>query len=576
MRSRALLTVLLAVLSEKVTAGLVRYHARPVRHGHYIRSFNQSTVAADASQPVVSTSVTSLLSSSTTSQSPSTTTAATALSKQIGSVPAEGSGENAAKIDPESLTRLPSLLAPAPSSSSVPSSSQSKQIGSVPAQGSGPGAATINLEGLTQVSSSTTTSSSGELPTATSKTISDPQKAQSARESSSQSSNGFASATPSAVKPASTFTTRVSLGTGIATPASQPQSSQAQPAAAQSSADSQSAPASTQAQSSSAAVIGSSVASLQSSGLTPSSGSTVASSTQAGGPSLTAIPVATGGNVDIANAYNQQFKSLTPESSCSPKDRTQAHACINGLFAECNEAGRYTMTACAQGQQCFALPMPVGSTGIFVQCDRPNEATQKLQSNIAGSSSPIMGSATAVGASTQTGNPTTALPIVPVSPEQQSQGMDSATLNSPPSTTQTTSQTPTTSSASQPASAGAGNAGQPGPAPLVSQVSSTTAAASSTDVPLIISFPSSLSSSSPQASSQSPAPAPAVPSSVATQQSLTQPSLSQQLPTSSIPAVPATTSSAAAPGITIVPLGNDNDNDKGKTVTVTVTTTERL
>ncbi|KAL9004942.1 MAG: hypothetical protein Q9188_002261 [Gyalolechia gomerana] len=421
MRSQVLITVLLAVLPENVSAGLIRYHDRPVRyvlpsslgddqalisdrHGHYIRSFNQSTVAVDASQSVEPTSVTSLFS---TSQSPSATTAATALSKQIGSVPAEGSGESAAKIDPESLTQRSSSLATPPSSSAVPSSSQSKQIGSVPVQGSGPGAATFNLESFTHVSSSASSSSSGGFPAVTSKTISDPRKVQSAGDSSNQSTNTLASATPSAVKPASTFTTRLSLGTGIATAASQPQSSQVQPAAAQSGAGSQSAPSSEQAQSSSTAVAGSSAASVQSSGLTASSGSTASSSTQPSGPSLTAIPVVTGGNVGIANAYNQQFKNLTPESPCNSKDRTQAHACINGLFAECNEAGRYTMTACAQGQQCFALPMPAESTGIFVQCDKPDDANQKLQSSSASSSTPIIESTTAVGVSLQTGNPTT-------------------------------------------------------------------------------------------------------------------------------------------------------------------------
>ncbi|KAI4171912.1 MAG: hypothetical protein LQ343_003989 [Gyalolechia ehrenbergii] len=581
MRSQVLITVLLAVLPENVSAGLIRYHDRPVRHGHYIRSFNHSTVAVDASQSVEPTSVTSLFS---TSQSPSATTAATALSKQIGSVPAEGSGESAAKIDPESLTQRLSSLATPPSSSAVPSSSQSKQIGSVPVQGSGPGAATFNLESFTQASSSASSSSSGELPTATSKTISDPQKVQSAGDSSNQSTNTLASATPSAVKPVSTFTTRLSLGTGIATTASQPQSSQVQPAASQSGAGSQSALSSEQAQSSSTAVAGSSAASVQSSGLTASSGSTASSSTQPSGPSLTAVPVITGGNVGIANAYNQQFKNLTPESPCNSKDRTQAHACINGLFAECNEAGRYTMTACAQGQQCFALPMPAESTGIFVQCDKPDDANQKLQSSSASSNTPIIESTTAVGVSLQTGNPTTVVPTILVSPApQQSQGLDSTKLNSLLSITQTTSQTPTTSSATQPASAGASNAGQPGPASLLSPLTSATAASSSTNVPLIISFPSSLSSSSPQPSLQpskptalpNPTPAPAVPSPAVVPQSPTQASPSQQAPTP-IPTIPAATSSAAAPGITIIPLGSDNGNVKGKTVTVSVTITERL
>ncbi|KAL9597155.1 MAG: hypothetical protein Q9219_005321 [cf. Caloplaca sp. 3 TL-2023] len=559
------------------------------RLGHHIRSFNQSTVAADVSQPAESASITSFLSSSTVLTQPSPTTKpTTGLSKQIGSVPAEGSGPSAAKIDTESLAQLASSPNTAPSSSSVPTSTQSKQIGSVPAQGSGPGAATFDLESFTQASSSKPLASSVQSVTATSTTLpvtSGPQKAQSAGQFPGRPANTTAQATFPDTKPASTFTTRFSLGTGIATPASQLGSSPAQITTSQSPIASQAASSSTPIQSGLTSGFSSGFAASQSSKLAASSSPTAASSTEASGPSLSSIPIGEGGNTAIANAYNQQFKKLTPESSCNSKDRTQAHACINDLFAECNEAGRYTMTACAQGQQCFALPMPAGSTGIFVQCDKPSEANRKLQLSGAESSSSVGQSVTVATAPSQTGNPTTGTSPVPVfSVPQSSQGVDSAIPTTSSFLTQTTSQSSMTSSVILSAPAGTGEAGQPGPSLSGSKQTSATAVTSSTDVPLIISFPSSLSST-PQSSVQpskptkvqNPAPArtPAVPSSEAAQQPSSPPTPSQE-PSASVPAGVASTTSAANPGITIVPLGGDNGSGKEKTVTVTVTTTERL
>lgn len=592
MRFQALVTVLLAVTSN-VSAGLVRYHDRPVRqvsrailvddrplthfrHGHYVRSFNQSTIVPDASQHAESTPITSYLSSSSPpTQSPSSTQKpGTTLSKQIGSVPAEGSGPGAAKIDPASLNR-PSTAQPVLSSSdSAAASSQAQGTGTgsglVPVQSGGLGRATFNSEDLTQTPP---LAKSTAQPPATSPVLPSAQQAQSASGSSSQSAAASTSSTTSATRLASTFTTRLSLGTGVATPASLPSNAQPQPVTSASSLTLQSASSTAQVQSTPSSAA-SGLVPPTSSGSTTSSGSSTSSSPQVGGPSLSDTPITKGGNVAIANAYNQQFKTLTPDSECSSKDRTQAHACINGLFAECNNAGRYTMTACSEGQQCFALPMPAGSTGIFVQCDKPSDANQKLQSSNPSKSSSAAPSSTAsssmaiAATSTATSTPVTVSVATPVSPTaKQTPVQGTTTQDTEPSTTQTTFETATASSITQ-------------PAPFLSQQSSAMATASSTDVPLIISFPSS-SSTVPKPSLQpskptklqNPAPAPASPSGATSQESLTQPSPAQQPPTSS-PTTAATTASAASPGITIVPLGSDDSNSKQKTVTVTVT--ERL
>ncbi|KAL8928609.1 MAG: hypothetical protein Q9208_001843 [Pyrenodesmia sp. 3 TL-2023] len=576
MRSQDVVFVLLAVVSN-VSAGLVRYHDRPVRQvtrtsparsnpltshrvHHYVRSYNQSTFAADASQPAEPSPVTSSLSSSSeTIQSPTTIAKPTTLSKQIGSVPAEGSGPNAAKIDPVSLEQLLATQGVASSSS----------------------LAAASPEALTQTSPSAVSTTA---PSRTFSLASNPQNIQSTSESTGQTAATLESSTTSATRPASTFTTRRSLGTDIAMPASEPQ-----PQLATSSSGSlvPSASSSTQAQGSPTALVPTSLVPTVSSASTTSSSPT-SSSSQPSGPSLSDIPIARGGNVAIANAYNQQFKTLTPESACSSKDRTQAHACIDGLFAECNNAGRYTMTACSPGQQCFALPMPAESIGIFVQCEKPSDANLKLQSDSVSSSSSTAASNTASATSsvpTSASPAATALPTTLASSTlTQSQADTPSTQTRELTTTQIVSQASPSSSVTQPAPAGASMADQPSPLPLPPTQSSAATGASSTDEPLIISFPSTLPSTVPQPSippskptkQQNPAPAPAAPSPVAPQELSTQP-LPLQQPPASTPTVAATTTSAAAPGITIVPLGDNNGNSGNeKTVTMTVTTTERL
>ncbi|KAL8808768.1 MAG: hypothetical protein Q9200_004035 [Gallowayella weberi] len=222
MRTHTLIIVLLAVISNQASAGLLRYNERPVRahhharsfNHHHARSFNQSSIAPALSQSTQSTSTSGSTLSTPTSPSVPISVLPTSLSKQVGSVPAEGSGPNAAKIDTKSLTLLPSTTKIDTPQSSEPASTSSKQIGSVPAQGSGPGAATFNIESIPSASSASTSA-----------TASSGQGYQSVPVSSTQLTSPSVTVSSSIDKPATTFATRFSLGTGITTPATQPQSS---------------------------------------------------------------------------------------------------------------------------------------------------------------------------------------------------------------------------------------------------------------------------------------------------------------------------------------------------------------
>ncbi|KAL8668172.1 MAG: hypothetical protein Q9202_000150 [Teloschistes flavicans] len=540
MRFYAMKYVLLAVISNMASAGLVRYHDRPIRGAHYVRSFNQSSLAAaPSSQPAEFTTKTSATSSSLTTaaaRSPTPSTA-TSISKQIGSVPAVGSGPGAATIDLESFTRISSSATLAPVGSS-----------------------------LGAVASSTLTTSNT-------------QQDQSTSGATSLSPVSSASSTSPLASPETTLATRLSLGTGVATPASPPLRSQIQPTsstnvAQPSTAGSQTTTSRTEQQSQDSA---------QTSAPSPSSRS-AASSNQAGLPSVSNTPATSGGNLAQALDLNNFFKTLTADSSCSSGDKTQGHACINGLFATCSTAGHYLTFACDQGQQCFALPRPEPELGVFIQCDTPSDASRKLQGanpNISQTSSP---KATATSTFDATTSSTVPSSISPVSTAiSQGLGPKTTTQHVGSSTTQLASPTIETSSVTQPAPSATNSAASPDPAPSASTRSSVSKATSSTDVPLIISFPSSSSSSSQPsgqplkpAESQDPVPASAV-TSVASSESLVQPSPTAQPPTST-PTTVAATTSAAPPGITIVPLGGISANNKEKnekTVTVTVTTTDR-
>ncbi|MCJ1432622.1 Muc22p [Xylographa pallens] len=83
-------------------------------------------------------------------------------------------------------------------------------------------------------------------------------------------------------------------------------------------------------------------------------------------------------NLVMALAYNAIFDTLTADSDCSAADSSSAVACISGMFAQCGSDGKYTLASCPRGQQCFALPLPGGDSGVSVQCDSSEDGASKL------------------------------------------------------------------------------------------------------------------------------------------------------------------------------------------------------
>ncbi|KAI4164251.1 MAG: hypothetical protein LQ342_002216 [Letrouitia transgressa] len=599
MRSRCFVSILLAVLSNIVTAGLVRRNGELFRPGFHVRSFNQSIVNAVSLQPQPPSTTPSPTSSSSSSLTPTITpnlkagSAAVTTpipSKQVGKVPAVGNGPGAATINTEDFsgetpttTKTPSQGASASTQSAgsnisgnneVPSASASKQSGKVPAFGSGPGAASV-------------------------------------------------ASNPTLDRPAPTSSKRIQLGTGASSQAAT-KTQEAQPSAfpTERPSDQKTSIISLRTQDPTSTPLPISISSASGEALASSTfanPSASASPTTASKPSE--APAAVGGNFALAAAFNSRFGSLKPDSPCNINDEQQAHACINGLFAQCNSVGRYTMTSCPEGQQCFALPLPASSTGVSVQCDTPSDAKKKLQPQVsagagessAGNSaakSSTQNPAASNSATTSPAAPSPAAPspaatspaapspaasrpaasvsgpaasapaassvapnIVPTSSvvQPEPQGQATSIINTDTSTTKLEPTTFTTRTRSNASPDVATAASQPAPVPESPKPSLEQPAATTTDAPLILSFP-------PTSSSQKPTIAPAVPSRAPVAQSQnsapvpaaesTPPAASPTAPAVN-PSTPAAKTSASSPNITIVPLGNE----RLVTVTETVTTT---
>ncbi|KAL9613235.1 MAG: hypothetical protein Q9167_002195 [Letrouitia subvulpina] len=568
---------------------LILRRLTPFSPGFHVRSFNQSSVNAVSLQhqahsttPSPTSSPSSSLASTITPNLKAGSAAATTPipSKQVGKVPAVGNGPGAATISTESFsgeapttTKIPSQGA-SPSTQSVgsnisgnnedPSASASKRSGEASAFVSGPGAASV------------ASNPTLDRPAPTSKPI------QLGTGASSHAATKTQEAQPSAFptkKPSGQKTSIVSIPTQ--NPTSTP------------------LPIST-----SSALGGASASFAITNPSAPASPTTTSKPSEA--------PAATGGNFALAAAFNSRFGLLKPDSPCNINDEQQAHACINGLFAQCNSAGRYTMTSCPEGQQCFALPLPDSSTGVSVQCDTPSDAKKKLQpqASVGGgessaghsaatsstqnpavsspaASSPAAPSPAAPGPAASGSGPVASAPAAPsaptssivapnivptssvVQPEPQSQA--TSILNTDPSTTKLEPTTFTTRARSNTPPNVATAASQPAPVSESPKPSLEQPAATTTDAPLILSFP-------PTSSSQEPTTAPAVPSQAPAPQSqnpapvppaeATPPAASPTAPAAN-PNTPAARTSASSPNITIVPLGNA----RLITVTETVTTT---
>ncbi|KAK0442810.1 uncharacterized protein EV420DRAFT_1072550 [Desarmillaria tabescens] len=77
-------------------------------------------------------------------------------------------------------------------------------------------------------------------------------------------------------------------------------------------------------------------------------------------------------NGEDAKALNAQFASLTASSPCTDGDQ----ACVNGGFAQC-VGGQFTITQCAGGTQCFALPL-VNKAGTSIACTTQADADSRI------------------------------------------------------------------------------------------------------------------------------------------------------------------------------------------------------
>ncbi|KAH7106887.1 hypothetical protein BKA62DRAFT_685412 [Auriculariales sp. MPI-PUGE-AT-0066] len=90
-----------------------------------------------------------------------------------------------------------------------------------------------------------------------------------------------------------------------------------------------------------------------------------------------------------AKALNERFSTLSTTSSCQDGEQ----ACLKGAFAQC-VAGKFVVTQCAGGTQCFALPL-VNSRGTSLACTTAADAQARIDTALgSGSAAPCATSAT--------------------------------------------------------------------------------------------------------------------------------------------------------------------------------------
>ena len=262
--------------------------------------------------------------------------------KQIGSVPAAGSGSGAAEIDEEDIvsanTEPPQpLITDAPALSSLQASLPitTKQIGSVPAVGSGSGAAKIDEEDIVSANTEPPEPLTTVLPLSVAREVDD--------------SNANASKQIGVV-PA------VGSGPGAATiPAAEVASANTQPPERFSATTNVSLATSLPSFNRRSKVSSDILASRSSSSLPAA-------------PRITNTPVAANTNVAMAQTFNQFFDSMNADSTCNPGIETQRVVCIDKKTAVCGADGKYKLSACSQGEICRAVPLDQSQTGIAIKC----------------------------------------------------------------------------------------------------------------------------------------------------------------------------------------------------------------
>lgn len=105
--------------------------------------------------------------------------------------------------------------------------------------------------------------------------------------------------------------------------------------------------------------------------------SAVAAGSQQSTASSTSAPAGNNGNIAMALGFNSVWATMDTQSPCDANDKNQAVVCVSGQYAQCS-GGKYILTACPQGQQCFALPLSKDFKGVTVQCASLQDAEKQL------------------------------------------------------------------------------------------------------------------------------------------------------------------------------------------------------
>lgn len=295
--------------------------------------------------------------------------------KQIGSVPAVGSGPGATKIDEEDIvsanTKPPEPLATAPSTSSFSGNSStfikqdqssiatiSKQVGKVPAVGSGPEAATLPAGAVASANTEPPVPLSTASPAFLTTSLPSPTSSFS---SFAKTGNDSVATTSKQIG----IVPAVGSGPEAATP----------PAAEVASAntvapESFSTTAVVRSKTTLSSILrengtnSSIVAPKQTSSPSLSS----FSSGQAIIPQVTSVAGAGTSNIAMAKTFNQFFDSMNANSNCNPDSDTQRMVCIDKKTAQCGADGKYTLSPCSQGLICRAVPLDETQAGIAIRC----------------------------------------------------------------------------------------------------------------------------------------------------------------------------------------------------------------
>ena len=321
--------------------------------------------------------------------------------------------------------------------------------------------------------------------------------------------------------------------------------------------------------------------------------STKPSAVNAGSQQSTATPSNTpagdNGNIAMALGFNSVWATMDAQSPCDANDKNQAVACVSGQYAQCS-GGKYIMTACPQGQQCFALPLSKDFRGVTVQCANLQDARKQLgQTPSASPSTPTSTLSTSSKSQqpsvpkptvTSTSSATVQSPAVGSAQATPSAERTSVAQPSKTETVQTTVSHQTTFVGQQPTETPKESTTQPKP---TETASATKGSVSTTATPQTTSShgESQTPSPSPQATasaqhSDSPSPSPS-PTTAAAQTTSDDPIIITPIPDSSNndvqPAVSAAKVAIAASSITPAPIVPGGPVTVTETVTTTATTT---